>query len=252
MKILLTNDDSHDSPLFHMAIDALTQWAELTIVVPADEQSWKGKSMTRFGRVQVEEASVFDHDAYFVGGTPADCVNIGIYNLMSSPPDMVVSGINMGINTGAGFLLASGTVGAAIEGNVAGLPAIALSQHLDFEHFKYWHDHRDFSDEMLTYYGELVDQAFSHTWQHYSGETRPVTWSVNFPMQFAGGEPKLVEARLGQTFYKGCFAEKAPGEYSHELRELTIDPDDETDEKVVRSGRISATLIDVTELGQGH
>ena len=57
-------------------------------------------------------------------GTPADCVNLGIYNLLESKPDIVVSGVNLGFNTGLGFLLASGTVGACFEANIAGLPGL--------------------------------------------------------------------------------------------------------------------------------
>ena len=125
-KILLTNDDSHDSPLFHFAIDELQKLGDLTISVPATEQSWKGKAMTRFGNVYVEEISIHGTGAWSITGTPADCVNIAIYNLMETPPDVVVSGTNIGKNTGLSFMWSSGTVGACLEANIAGLPALAL------------------------------------------------------------------------------------------------------------------------------
>jgi len=63
-------------------------------------------------------------------GTPADCADIGIYHLFESRPDLLISGINTGGNEGLGFLLSSGTVGACLEANIAGLPAVALSQGL--------------------------------------------------------------------------------------------------------------------------
>ena len=83
MRILLTNDDSHDSPLFLMIIQMLQELGELTIVVPAQEQSWKGKSMTRFGELYVDRIDLHGTAAWSVSGTPADCVNLAIAKLLS-------------------------------------------------------------------------------------------------------------------------------------------------------------------------
>ncbi|MBN1141928.1 MAG: 5'/3'-nucleotidase SurE, partial [Deltaproteobacteria bacterium] len=101
MEILLTNDDSHRSPLFQFIIEHLDALGRLTIVVPKEEQSWTGKSITRFKHLYVDEIALFGRGAFCLDGTPADCINWGIYHLYEGRrPDLVVSGINIGLNTG--------------------------------------------------------------------------------------------------------------------------------------------------------
>ncbi|MYF18520.1 MAG: 5'/3'-nucleotidase SurE, partial [Gemmatimonadetes bacterium] len=80
MKILLTNDDSLDSPLFLFAVDYFQVMGDVKAVVPAEEQSWKGKAMTRFGTRHVERLDGFACETYAFSGTPADCANFGIYH----------------------------------------------------------------------------------------------------------------------------------------------------------------------------
>ena len=82
LRILLTNDDSHDSPLFLYTIAALRELGELDIVVPAEEQSWKGKAMTRVGPVYAEHIDLHGTPAFAVTGTPADCVKIAVQELL--------------------------------------------------------------------------------------------------------------------------------------------------------------------------
>jgi len=163
--LLLTNDDSHDSPLFLHAIAALSRLGDVTIVVPATEQSWKGKSMTRYGALYVERIDLHGRAAWSVTGTPADCVNLGIYNLLPAPPDVVVSGINIGKNVGLGFLFSSGTVGACLEANIAGLPALALSQELTPADFRYWDEHRSFRPELSALIERTVEPLVARVWQ---------------------------------------------------------------------------------------
>ena len=101
MKILLTNDDSLDSPLFLFAVDYFQAMGDVKAVVPAEEQSWKGKAMTRFGTRHVEPLDGFACETYAFSGTPADCANFGIYHLFDGgKPDLVISGVNMGSNSG--------------------------------------------------------------------------------------------------------------------------------------------------------
>ena len=142
MKILLTNDDSHDSPFFETAIALLADFGELTIVVPAQEQSWRGKCMTRHGKLALEETEICGHKAYSVDGSPADCANAGLHHLCDSPPDLVVSGINLGHNVGLGYVFSSGTVGACLEGNICGVPGLALSQRLPGDLYHAWNRDR--------------------------------------------------------------------------------------------------------------
>ena len=248
MRILLTNDDSHDSPLFLLAIDILKAFGDLTVVVPAEEQSWKGKSMTRFGELYVDQIDLHGTPAWSVTGTPADCVNLAIYNLVEEPPDLVVSGINIGINTGLGFFMASGTLGACFEANIARVPAIALSQALTREDFAAWSGTRSFPAESLTRMKSAIRELMPRIWQEYAVALRePVTWSFNIPDPPL--HPRIVRARLGRTYYRQCFARRGD-QYYHTLGPFEIDRAPDTDQAVVAAGNVSATRIDISEIGQ--
>ncbi len=248
MRILLTNDDSHDSPLFLLAITVLKKLGDLTVVVPAEEQSWKGKSMTRFGAIYAQRIDLHGTSAWAVTGTPADCVNLAIYNLMEQPPDIVVSGINIGINTGLGFFMASGTLGACFEANIARVPAIALSQAMTREDFMYWSEHRNLPADSLARMEASTRQLMPQIWADYALTMKqPVTWSFNLPDP--PFEPKIIRARLGRTYYRQCF-QQCGDQYFHDLRPFTIDQAPDTDQVVVASGNVSATRIDISDIGQ--
>lgn len=126
MRILLTNDDGVEAPALVPFALALGRLGEVVVSVPDRERSWVGKAITRFEDVvldRVEREGVVLHTC---SGYPADAAQIGIH-LLGELPDVVVSGINLGFNHGAGFLMSSGTVGAAVEGWISGLPAVAFS-----------------------------------------------------------------------------------------------------------------------------
>lgn len=248
MRILLTNDDSHDSPLFLLAISLLQDLGELTVVVPAQEQSWKGKSMTRFSDLYVDRIDLHGTPAWSVSGTPADCVNLGIYNLMAAPPDIVVSGINIGINTGLGFFMASGTLGACFEANIARIPAIALSQAMSFEDHKSWYSERRFAPEALERMTSATRKLIPFIWQDYAQKLdKPITWSFNIPDHCESQD--IVRTRLGQTFYQQCYSQRGD-QYYHDLQRFPIDQAPDSDQAVVFSGHVSATRIDLSEIGQ--
>lgn len=249
MRILLTNDDSHDSPLFLLAIEILKKLGELEIVVPAEEQSWKGKSMTRFGMLYTDRIDLHGTPAWSVSGTPADCVNLAVYNLLPAPPDIVVSGINIGHNTGLGFFMASGTLGACFEANIAGIPAIALSQGMTREDHRAWYSERSFPAASLALLDEQIRALLPGIWASYvTTLNEPVTWSFNIPHQCQNLNP--VETRLGRTFYGQCFSQRGD-QYYHDLQPFRIDDHPDTDQAVVFGGSVSATRIDIREIGQG-
>ncbi len=125
--ILLTNDDGVDSPALVPFATALAEVAEVRVCVPDQERSWIGKAISRHHPVEVAEVHGRAVPTWTCSGTPADAVQVGIHTIWDDPPSMVVSGINIGSNTGAAFLLSSGTVGAAFEGWVAGVPSVAFS-----------------------------------------------------------------------------------------------------------------------------
>ncbi|MGE0624327.1 MAG: 5'/3'-nucleotidase SurE [Pseudomonadales bacterium] len=248
MRILLTNDDSHDSPLFLLAIRILRAHGDLTVVVPAQEQSWKGKSMTRFGELYVDRIDLHGTPAWSVSGTPADCVNLALYNLMDTPPDVVVSGINIGINTGLGFFMASGTLGACFEANIARIPAFALSQALTREDFLHWYAERAFSDAALERMSAATAELLPRIWSGYVETTRePVTWSFNFPDPCRDFD--IVRTRLGRTYYRQCFSQRGD-QYFHDLQPFEVDKAADTDQVVVGRGQVSATRIDLAVIGQ--
>jgi len=129
--ILLTNDDGIYAPGLAALSRALKQLGEVQVVAPATEQSGVGHSITYLRPLILKE--VFQGDKHFgfaVDGSPADCVKLGVTELCPRRPDVVVSGINVGLNAGIAVLY-SGTVAAAIEGAFFGITSIAVS--LQFE-----------------------------------------------------------------------------------------------------------------------
>jgi len=129
--ILFTNDDGIASPGLWAAAQAFADMAEILIVAPRQQQSGMGRSLPvgSEGRIYRETREFAGHELvyYSVDGTPAQAVQHGVLELASRLPDLVVSGINYGENTGNGTTI-SGTIGAALEAASLGIPAIAASQ----------------------------------------------------------------------------------------------------------------------------
>lgn len=127
-RILLTNDDGVDSPALVPLVRAMRRLGDVTVVVPDRERSWVAKAITRFDPVSVEEIQREGVTIFATSGYPADATQLGVHGLLGGPPpDLVVSGINLGYNHGAGFLMSSGTVGAAVEAWISGIDAVAIS-----------------------------------------------------------------------------------------------------------------------------
>ena len=137
-QVLVTNDDGADSPLLVPLLQELSELAELCAVVPAAECSWTSKSMSRFEPLVMTEIECGGFPVQTLTGKPADCAHIGIHNLCSAKPTLVISGINMGVNSGLAFTLSSGTIGAAVEGFLAGVPSVAFSLELPEPAFALW------------------------------------------------------------------------------------------------------------------
>ena len=124
MKILLSNDDGFQAPGIVALYEALTAFAEVEVVAPEHNNSAKSNALTLHSPLYVHTAP---NGFRYVNGTPADCVHIALTGLLDYRPDLVVSGINNGANIGDDTIY-SGTVGAAMEGYLFGIPAIAFSQ----------------------------------------------------------------------------------------------------------------------------
>lgn len=138
MRILVSNDDGINSPGIWALVEGLKKVGEVFVVAPLFEQSAVGHAITMKSPLRVTE-HYRDNQffGYAVDGTPADCVKMGVRNLLSTPPDIVVSGINHGSNT-ATAVIYSGTVSAAREAAIMDIPAIAVSvtSH-EASHFSY-------------------------------------------------------------------------------------------------------------------
>lgn len=133
MKILISNDDGYLAPGIAALADALASIADIVVVAPDSNRSGASNSLSLDRPLTVQQAA---NGFYFVNGTPTDCVHIALTGMLIGKPDLVVSGINNGPNMGDDTLY-SGTVAAATEGFLFGIPAIAFSQgtygwtHLD-------------------------------------------------------------------------------------------------------------------------
>jgi 5'-nucleotidase len=127
LKILVSNDDGIDSLGISTLVKSLKEIADVTVVAPQNEQSAVGHAITM--KIPLRVTPYYkngDFFGYAVDGTPADCVKMGIRNIMKEAPDLVISGINHGSNTAINIIY-SGTVSAAREAAIMDVPAMAIS-----------------------------------------------------------------------------------------------------------------------------
>ncbi len=127
MKILLTNDDGYNAPGLAALYSALNSHHDVTVIAPDSEKSAVSHAITLNHPVRIckidQEAGI---RGFAITGTSADCVKLGLFELFTDPPDMVISGINPGLNIGIDINY-SGTVAAAREGTLNGIPSLAVS-----------------------------------------------------------------------------------------------------------------------------
>ena len=123
MRILLSNDDGYFSPGIECLARALASIADITVVAPERDRSGASNSLTLDRPLSLRKAA---NGFYHVNGTPTDCVHLAVTGMLDVLPDMIVSGINLGANMGDDTVY-SGTVAAATEGFLLGVPSIAVS-----------------------------------------------------------------------------------------------------------------------------
>jgi 5'-nucleotidase len=243
--ILLTNDDGVDSPALLPLARELTALGRVRVVVPDTERSWIGKAISRWDELRVARIEREGIEIQAVGGYPADCTNLGVHSLFDGPPELVVSGVNIGLNTGLGFFLSSGTVGAAMEGWIAGIPAIALSVG------------RPGNDR--AWKRDAVGDPAHPVWQRAARVGADVVRivreegypagvdliSVNYPFDADLETPRVV-TELAVVGYDRLFRRKAEGLYVHDFDGVLRGSEalaPQTDIAVVRSGRVSITPV---------
>jgi 5'-nucleotidase len=123
MRILVSNDDGYFAPGITVLAEALAKCGDVTVVAPERDRSGASNSLTLDRPLTVRRAP---NGYLFVNGTPTDCVHLAVTGLLEELPDVIVSGINYGANMGDDTIY-SGTVAAATEGFLLGIPSVAIS-----------------------------------------------------------------------------------------------------------------------------
>jgi len=152
MRILVSNDDGYFSPGIAALAQAMQPFGEVTVVAPEADRSGASNSLTLDRPLYVRRSS---QGFYYVNGTPTDCVHVAVTGFLDHRPDLVVSGINNSANL-AEDTLYSGTVAAAMEGYLLGLPAIAFS--LASRSFEHLETAVAVAQQVV---GRLIDQPFA-------------------------------------------------------------------------------------------
>lgn len=137
---LITNDDGINAAFLHALVAAcVAEGFDVAVAAPSGERSWIGRAFSRHREVTVADYPGLGRQAWAIDGTPSDCVNIALGHLLSSKPDVVISGLNIGFNATMPLCLSSGTLAGATEGTAWGLPAVACSLDLEQPVFEQVH-----------------------------------------------------------------------------------------------------------------
>jgi 5'-nucleotidase len=246
VRILVTNDDGVTAPGLHELAEALSEVGDVTVVAPATNQTAVARAISLHAPVVVDEAELpGGRTAYAVEGTPTDCVRFALLGLATDPPEIVVAGVNEGANMGddIGY---SGTVAAAFEGIISGIPAIAVSQReLGADALRGGRRRFDFTDACAFTAG-LVGLVGRR------GLASGTLLNVNAPGVPQGAVRGVRVTRLGRRIYRTMHeqVETASGRRRYRLYddEPGYHHEDGTDFAAIASGCISVTPIhfDVT------
>ncbi len=243
--ILVTNDDGVDSPALVPLVRAVSELAPVRVVVPSGERSWIGKAITRWDEVRVEQVKREGIEIHSVNGFPADCTNLAVHSLFEEPPEMVISGVNIGLNVGLGFFLSSGTVGAAMEGWIAGLPALAFSVG-EVDSDKDWkRSARDPETRPLWERAAALSADILRGVREDGFPAGTDLINVNFGL-LADLSTTRVVTQLAPVGYGALFGRKEDGIYLHQFggglrNEHAVE--EEMDIAAVRQGRVSITPV---------
>jgi 5'-nucleotidase len=124
--ILITNDDGIDAKGIHALVEAMSPLGKIVVIAPKEPQSGMSQAITVKHPLRVKKVFVKGFEGYAVNGTPTDCVKLGFNQILNRKPDLLVSGINHGSNSSTSIMY-SGTLGAALEGCLNGIPSIGFS-----------------------------------------------------------------------------------------------------------------------------
>jgi 5'-nucleotidase len=231
--ILLTNDDGIYAPGLRALEQELRALGEVCVVAPATEQSGVGHSITFLKPLVAHE--VFEGDrrrGWAIEGSPADSVKLGIFEFCGKRPDLVVSGINGGLNAGINVLY-SGTVAAAIEGAFFGITSIAVSLEFD-EHARF-----DLAARLAR---QVIEQILRNK------GPEPQLYNLNIPTRALEGPAELHVVPMGVHHYGEEFEKRQdPRGRSYywmldSMPELASEP--ETDMSALAEGHVTLTALD--------
>jgi len=233
LSILVSNDDGILSDGLAALVSSLQHIADVTIVAPDSQQSAVGHAITVHRPLRVREVKKEGKFfGYAVDGTPADCVKLAIRNLMKKKPDLVISGINHGSNTAISVIY-SGTVSAATEGTILGIPSFAMSL-TTFE------ANADFS-----YAAKFARQLALKVIEN--GPLIGTMLNVNVPAVPESEIKGVVITRQGKSIWNDEFeARRDPGNKQYywlkgELVEL--DEEEDIDQRAILNNKVSITPI---------
>lgn len=203
-KILITNDDGITSDGIVRLAKAATKFGEVYVVAPDSQRSAMSHNITLREHIDVKEYNfpVDGVKAYSSTGTPADCVRFGILNIVKEKPDVVLSGINFGFNSGTDIQY-SATVGAALEAATVGVHAIAFSEGFDDVH----EVTNEYLEQMIE---KLIDKKLSYN----------QIWNVNFPSCSLDSFKGILENRTValNSFYNDRYLEELLPDGTRRLR----------------------------------
>ena len=252
---LVTNDDGIESVFLHRLVDALLPDFDVSVAAPAFEQSWIGRAVSRHTEVEViRSPSIFPAgvDAWAISGTPTDCVNIALGNLISKQPDIVLSGINIGYNTTETLILSSGTIAGAIEGALWGLPAIAFSKCVPNHLFEGIQKNKCLTEGDLTH--SLIAAATHASQLALDTLKNPprtgTVLNINFPAQT--NQDSLIETTVPAKIELGSLYEATSlGKYAFRYSDgIQLESAENTDRAALDRGSISRSILDFARIGQ--
>lgn len=233
--ILLTNDDGIESNGIFALYKELKKIGDVTVVAPQVERSAVGHAITINDPIRVFDYNRPDRfRGYAISGTPADCVKIGIKKIMNKKPDVVVSGINHGSNTATNILY-SGTVSAATEGVIMGVPSIAASM-ISFD----LKADMAFSAEFTARVAKMVMEK---------GLPPNTLLNINIPPGSKSDIKGVAVTRQGNGRYEEYFEQRVDmsGRAYYWLagKKMMLDTENDIDDVVVAQNKISITPIQI-------
>jgi 5'-nucleotidase len=230
--ILITNDDGIYAPGILELYKSLKDMGNTTIVAPLIEKSAVGHAITISDPLRVVEV---ERDGKFFGyavnGTPADCVKLGVQCIVKSKPDIVVSGINLGPNTAINIIY-SGTVSAAAEAIIMGIPSMAISL-------------TTFTKQEFGYAGKIARHLTKQILEH--GLPTETLLNVNVPAVPEKEIKDIIVTRQGKARYQEAFDKRIdPNNRTYFWltgKKMMLDKDPEVDDLAVMNKNVSITPI---------